>query len=162
MPARTRARRTATAGTPEMAAISASPNPARFASISGAPTIRRSASTISASRSVNHGAMPVAAAMAAASAQPWRRRATIRHRRVSEGDRNAARSAGGRSASSHPGSSHSQPRPRGSSERIALSRAGPNSRSMAIASPVAFIWMPSDRSAVGNLSNGQRGSLTTT
>ena len=60
------------------------------------------------------------------------------------------------------GSSQSHPRPRGSRDRTALSMAGPNSRSMAIASPVAFIWTPSERSAVGNLSKGQRGSLTTT
>ena len=33
---------------------------------------------------------------------------------------------------------------------------------MAITSPVAFIWLPSERSAPGNLSNGKRGSLTTT
>ena len=162
MPARTRARRTATAGTPESVAISASPKPARFASSSGDPTTRDSASTTSASRSVNHGAMPVAAAMAAASVQPWRRRATIRHRRVSDGARNAARSSGGRSARPQAGSSHSQPRPRGSRDRTALSIAGPNSRSMAIASPVAFICTPRLRSADGNLSNGQRGSLTTT
>jgi hypothetical protein len=40
--------------------------------------------------------------------------------------------------------------------------ADPKVRSMAITSPVAFIWLPSVRSAVGNLSNGKRGSLTTT
>jgi hypothetical protein len=68
MPARTRARRTAAAGTPERVAISASPKPARLASSRGEPTTRDSASTSSASRSVNHGAMPVAAAMAGASA----------------------------------------------------------------------------------------------
>jgi len=38
----------------------------------------------------------------------------------------------------------------------------PNVRSIAITSPVAFIWLPSVRSAVGNLSNGKRGSFTTT
>ena len=72
------------------------------------------------------------------------------------------RSAGARRPNAQAGSSHSQPRPRGSSERTALSSAGPNSRSMAIASPVAFIWTPRSRSASGNLSNGQRGTFTTT
>jgi hypothetical protein len=43
-----------------------------------------------------------------------------------------------------------------------LFSADPNVRSIAITSPVAFIWLPSVRSAVGNLSNGKRGSLTTT
>ena len=86
----------------------------------------------------------------------------MRHSRVSVGARKAGMSSGGRWVSPHAGSSQVQPRPRGSSERTALSSAGPNSRSMAIASPVAFIWTPSERSASGNLSNGQRGSLTTT
>ncbi len=162
MPARTRARRMAAGGTPERAATSASPKPTRLASISGAPTTRDSASMSSASRSVNHGEMPVAAAISDGRACPWRRRPTIRHSRVSLGARNAARSAGAPSASAHSGSSHSQPRPRGSRERIALSSADPNSRSMAMASPVAFICTPRLRSAEGNLSKGQRGSLTTT
>jgi len=88
--------------------------------------------------------------------------ATIRQSRLSEAARKASRCSGAFSARCHAGSSHSQPRPRGSKERTALRSAGPNSRSMAIASPVAFICTPSDRSANGNLSNGQRGSLTTT
>jgi hypothetical protein len=33
---------------------------------------------------------------------------------------------------------------------------------MAITSPVAFIWLPSAGPRAGNLSNGKRGSLTTT
>jgi hypothetical protein len=43
-----------------------------------------------------------------------------------------------------------------------LLSAAPKVRSIAITSPVAFIWLPSVRSAVGNLSNGNRGSFTTT
>ena len=86
----------------------------------------------------------------------------MRHSRVSLGARKGPMSSGGRCVSAQAGSSQVQPRPRGSSDRTAFSRAGPNSRSMAIASPVAFICTPSDRSASGNLSNGQRGSLTTT
>ena len=137
--------------------MSASPNPARLASISAEPTMPDSVSTSSPMRSVNHGAMPVAAARLAASAQPWRRSATIATaacRRRQE----SSRSPGRRCVSSQAGSS--QPaRPRGSSRRTAFSSAGPNSRSIAIASPVAFIWTPRLRSATGNLSNGQRGTL---
>ena len=33
---------------------------------------------------------------------------------------------------------------------------------IAMTSPVAFIWLPRLRSAPGNLSNGKRGSFTTT
>ena len=48
-----------------------------------------------------------------------------------------------------------------SSERIAFCSAASKVRSIAITSPVAFICVPSARSASGNLSNGQRGILTT-
>ena len=108
MPARTRARRTATAGTPERSAISASPKPARLASSSGAPTTRRSAATSSASRSVNHGAMPVAArrpgCIGPAVAQEGDHPPQARVGRGQEGRRGQS---GGRWVSSHAGSSHS-------------------------------------------------------
>jgi hypothetical protein len=48
-----------------------------------------------------------------------------------------------------------------SSERMAFIRAPSKVRSMAITSPVAFICVPMLRSALGNLSKGQRGILTT-
>ena len=48
-----------------------------------------------------------------------------------------------------------------SSERSALLKAASKLRSIAITSPVDFIWVPERRSASGNLSNGQRGILTT-
>ena len=48
-----------------------------------------------------------------------------------------------------------------SRERIAFWRADSNVRPMAITSPVAFICVPTVRSAVTNLSKGQRGIFTT-
>ena len=45
--------------------------------------------------------------------------------------------------------------------RTAFCSAASKVRSIAITSPVAFICVPSARSASGNLSNGQRGILTT-
>ena len=48
-----------------------------------------------------------------------------------------------------------------SSERIALSIAASKERSIAITSPVDFIWVVSRRSPSGNLSKGQRGIFTT-
>jgi len=61
------------------------------------------------------------------------------------------------------GSSRSAPAGgRCSSERSAFAIAPSNVRAMAITSPVDFIWVPSVRSAPGNLSNGQRGIFTTT
>jgi hypothetical protein len=48
-----------------------------------------------------------------------------------------------------------------SSDRIAFISAASKVRSIAMTSPVAFIWVPILRSAVGNLSKGQRGILTT-
>src|SRR5207247_3463544 len=44
---------------------------------------------------------------------------------------------------------------------MALLSAASKVRSMAITSPVDFIWVPSVRSAAGNLSKGQRGIFTT-
>ena len=79
-----------------------------------------------------------------------------------------ARAAGVRRTRQHvergapDGSSARKPAPACSRPRSALLSAAPKVRSMAITSPVAFIWEPSERSAVGNLSNGKRGSLTTT
>ena len=69
-----------------------------------------------------------------------------------------------REPASAPGGVLPEPAPaaRLQADRIAFSSAGPNSRPMAIASPVAFIWTPRRAIASGNLSNGQRGSLTTT
>ena len=49
-----------------------------------------------------------------------------------------------------------------SSERSAFCRAASKERSIAMTSPVAFICVPSVRSAAANLSNGQRGIFTTT
>ena len=48
-----------------------------------------------------------------------------------------------------------------SSERTAFCRAASKVRSMAMTSPVAFIWVPMMRSPEANLSKGQRGILTT-
>ena len=130
--------------------------------MSGAPTTDASAATSSAIRSVNHGAMPVAAEMAGASAHPWRMRPTIRHSRVARREERLEvnRPAVGQLPR------RVLPQPAAAAWLRAsgspLSRADPNSRSIAIASPVAFIWTPSERSAVGNLSNGHRGSFTTT
>ncbi len=59
------------------------------------------------------------------------------------------------------GSSQSSERPPNSSERTAFRSAASNVRSIAITSPVAFICVPIRRSPSGNLSNGQRGILTT-
>ena len=67
------------------------------------------------------------------------------------------------SSSRQRGSSHrSDERPPTSRERTAFWRAPTKERSMAMTSPVAFIWVPMLRSPRGNLSKGQRGILTTT
>jgi hypothetical protein len=47
-------------------------------------------------------------------------------------------------------------------ERIALPSASARLRPIAIASPTLFMWVVSSRSAVGNFSNANRGTLTTT
>ena len=52
-------------------------------------------------------------------------------------------------------------RPVISRERTAFWNAASNDLSMAITSPVAFICVVTVRSPLGNLSNGQRGILTT-
>ena len=143
-PARTRARRTATGGTPPRAARCRRRR-SRLAwhrSAARRPR-RRSASTSSASRSVNHGAMPVAAddaggigpAVAQEADHPPQPR--VGRRRGTRRCRPAAAASG-----PMPGPPRVHPRPRGSSERTALRSAGPNSRSIAIASPVAFICTP--------------------
>ena len=49
-----------------------------------------------------------------------------------------------------------------SSERSALFRASGKLRPKAIASPTDFMWVVSVSSAVGNFSNANRGTLTTT
>ena len=48
-----------------------------------------------------------------------------------------------------------------SQPRTAFISAPSKLLSMAMTSPVAFIWVPSVLSAYTNLSNGQRGNLTT-
>ena len=48
-----------------------------------------------------------------------------------------------------------------SSPRTAFMSAAAKLRPIPIASPVDFIWVPSRKSASGNLSNGQRGNFTT-
>ena len=50
----------------------------------------------------------------------------------------------------------------GSTERIAFINASSSVRPMAMTSPVDFIAVVSVLSALGNLSNGHRGTLTTT
>ena len=59
------------------------------------------------------------------------------------------------------GSSQSRDLAPVSRERTAFWIAASKQRSMAITSPVAFIWVPRLRSPEANLSNGQRGILTT-
>ena len=48
-----------------------------------------------------------------------------------------------------------------SSERTAFWNAASKVLSTAITSPVAFIWVPTLLSPLGNLSKGQRGIFTT-
>jgi hypothetical protein len=138
--------------------------------------IARSSATPRPNSERNHGAMPVAPCIAA-SLTPRRRSAKIRHSRLSDGTRNALRrrSKSGQDADGPPdavashvispaqsGSSASGPAPACSRPRSAFCIAAPNVRSIAMTSPVAFICDPRERSAVGNLSNGKRGNLTTT
>ena len=62
----------------------------------------------------------------------------------------------------HSGASQSRARPPISSARTAFWMAASKVRSIAITSPVAFIWVPLRiRSPSGNLSKGQRGIFTT-
>ncbi len=49
-----------------------------------------------------------------------------------------------------------------SRERIDFKKAASKLRSIAITSPVAFIWVPKRRSPKINLSKGQRGTFSTT
>ena len=49
-----------------------------------------------------------------------------------------------------------------SSDRSALLSASGKLRPMAIASPTDFMWVVSVSSAVGNFSNANRGTFTTT
>ena len=73
-----------------------------------------------------------------------------------------ARPPGSRRSAARPGPRPAARRRPARGPRSALLSAAPKVRSIAITSPVAFIWLPRLRSAVGNLSNGKRGSLTTT
>jgi hypothetical protein len=103
---------------------------------------------------MNHGSTPVRRARSIAAA-PRRNAASSTHNRSSV--------AGMSSGNVSPQSRCSQRIVRlpSSSERTAFCSAASNVRSIAMTSPVAFIWVPRRRSPNSNLSKGQRGIFTT-
>ena len=118
---------------------------------------RPSIHTMAFSLCRNHGSMPDIWDSSSGVA-PRRREASTAQRRSSVGMPTKSRGSMSRQAAS----SQSRERPPNSRERTALPKAASKLRSIAITSPVAFIWVPVRRSPSGNLSNGQRGIFTTT
>ena len=74
----------------------------------------------------------------------------------------SASAVAGSSVGSVPGWPMSDPLEPSSSDRNAFMNASLNVRPIAITSPTDFICVVSVRSARGNFSNAQRGTLTTT
>ena len=83
-------------------------------------------------------------------------------RQIRRSSATASRRASSSSPSSTSSDRHSQAARPSSSERSPLRNASLNVRPIAIASPTDFIWVVSVRSASGNFSKFQRGTLTTT
>ena len=108
---------------------------------------------------VNHGSMPVTRD-SASGVMPLRSAKSKAHSRSSFGWRGRAVSQFSRSWG-HLVASHKMERPVISRDRTAFWNAASNDRSIAMTSPVAFICVVTVRSPLGNLSNGQRGILTT-
>ena len=146
------------------AAICLSENPSRLASHNSsrvgcaASSNRRSMPTMRSMARRNHPSTWVWASSSSGVA-PRRRAAMSAHTRRSVAGNNGSWRQSLRSR--HSCASHSIDCPLISSERTAFENAASKERSIAMTSPVAFICVLMPRSPVGNLSNGQRGILTT-